>query len=211
MSRELVRRTGAVAGAPLGPGGTVTSSGGELGATVATAVLDDRPTGACGHAGAETVLLRAAAVVGLEGALAHGGAPGSWVGRSRRTARGTARRHRRPPRYGAPDGGSNTRTPTRRVPPKVAVHNALPPPGRPVSVRPAGARSLCRTPPALPSRVLRHLPDAPPSGACHRSARPPDDHAPQAVDEGVDECVGPTMHRHAAPAGRSPLRPEGPA
>lgn len=70
MSRELRRRSvGAAA-----PEGSGTTSGGQLGATVAAPALDDGPARAGRHAGAEAVLLGAAAVVGLERAL-HGGCP----------------------------------------------------------------------------------------------------------------------------------------
>jgi hypothetical protein len=52
-----------------------TRSGGQVGATLATAVRQDGAAGTGTHAQAETVGLRATTVVRLEGALAHSGAP----------------------------------------------------------------------------------------------------------------------------------------
>lgn len=70
MSRELRRRSGGAAA----PEGSDTTSGGQLGATVTAAALDDGPARTGRHAGAEAVLLGAATVVRLERAL-HGGCP----------------------------------------------------------------------------------------------------------------------------------------
>src|SRR5690606_1978820 len=53
-------------------------SGGELGAALGAAGVQDAAAGAGAHAGAEAVLLGAAAVVRLERALAHG-SPRSWA------------------------------------------------------------------------------------------------------------------------------------
>ena len=50
-------------------------SGGQTGAALAAAGREDRATGAGAHTQAEAVGLRATAVVRLEGALAHSGAP----------------------------------------------------------------------------------------------------------------------------------------
>jgi hypothetical protein len=54
---------------------TCTRSGGQLGATLATAVRENRAAGTGTHPQAEAVGLGATTVVRLEGALAHSGAP----------------------------------------------------------------------------------------------------------------------------------------
>ena len=59
-------------------------SGRQTGATLAAARREDRAAGTGPHAQTETVGLRAAAVVRLEGALAHSGAPGIFVVSGRR-------------------------------------------------------------------------------------------------------------------------------
>src|SRR5690606_3446952 len=54
------------------------ASGGELGAALGAAAVEDGAAGAGAHAGAEAVLLGATTVVRLERALAHG-SPRSWA------------------------------------------------------------------------------------------------------------------------------------
>jgi hypothetical protein len=53
-------------------------SGGQLGATLAAAITEDRTAGAGAHAEAEAVLLGATTVVRLESTLAHG-AVLNWI------------------------------------------------------------------------------------------------------------------------------------
>ena len=60
-------------------------SGRELGAPLGATSREDAAAGAGAHAGAETVLLGATAVVGLEGALAHGITSGSRCHRDAQT------------------------------------------------------------------------------------------------------------------------------
>ncbi len=116
-------------------GSTTAGSGGQARATLGAARGDDRTSGPGAHAQPEAVGLRAAAVVRLERALAHSGAPGRLVGRIWGVA---GCRH---PRVGTQQQPSTTRP----------AYGTWPPPGgsnrRPARGAPPATRALIRVDP----------------------------------------------------------------